>query len=876
MIPKRVTLKNFLSFGDEEQVIDFTENEALWVLTGPNGIGKSAVFDAITYCLFAEHRGGASHAKSLIRHGANALRVSFEFAFDGADHRITRTRGSNTTQKVETWKEEAWHPVAGVNQVKELDAWVTNTLGLAYEAFTKSVLLRQGESDAIILAGGKERLEMLKKIIDVARFESLAARIADAAKEHQGKLKLLTTRRGTAVGVKPEEVEAAQTALQFAEADRDAAQAAVQAAAKTVDQAKLFAKLDADRKELDAKLADADERAKHKDAIKTEHARFVTLSAAVPLLKKVAAARSRHAAAEQKHADDSAALVKLNDDFAASTAALETAKQKAVTHQAAKDEHGREAKRLEEEVTREAKFLATAEQVGVLKAELAQFPADLDAKLTAASVALRKAEDAVNAATGAKGEADSRVKAIKKQQEEFETVGATCSKCRQPVKPEFAAEEKAKLKRDAAEARKQLEAAELALTTAKHEKSSALEEEKSLAEDALARDKAADKLAIHEQTLAGIGLHSDPAKLKSELDAKRAAVKDHEKNSASEAALMTAAAEDGNRLDAAIKKQTKERDEVSLRVQTLVGELAGARTERDTLLDQLAPEWHGTVDLDELSKEHAELERSGIAKRFAALQSDSELQIQWRALRDSILAELQKLPSTSVKDAEAAHGAATSRAAAAGAARDEAKTALDQLRNAVAEFQKLLAEVAAAELLSERHRKLNAWLGKDGLLRELVRDAEREIVQHAQDTLRTLSSGDLEIELQAPSDGKDEALVLVVRRAGDPEPIPVRFLSGSQKFRVAVAIAVAIGKFAAGPAAAKPLESVIIDEGFGSLDKDGLSAMRDELENLKNSQSLKRVILVSHQEEFTKSFPIGYVLSQGENGTVATRFRQDG
>jgi exonuclease SbcC len=137
MIPKRVTLKNFLSFGDEEQVIDFTEDESLWVLTGPNGIGKSAVFDAITYCLFAEHRGGASHARSLIRHGANALRVSFEFAFDGADYRITRTRGSNTTQKVESKSGEEWHPVAGVNQVKELDAWVTDTLGLAVKSVSR-------------------------------------------------------------------------------------------------------------------------------------------------------------------------------------------------------------------------------------------------------------------------------------------------------------------------------------------------------------------------------------------------------------------------------------------------------------------------------------------------------------------------------------------------------------------------------------------------------------------------------------------------------------------------------------------------------------------------------------------------------------------
>ncbi|HLJ94134.1 MAG TPA: hypothetical protein VKU02_13185, partial [Gemmataceae bacterium] len=111
-----------------------------------------------------------------------------------------------------------------------------------------------------------------------------------------------------------------------------------------------------------------------------------------------------------------------------------------------------------------------------------------------------------------------------------------------------------------------------------------------------------------------------------------------------------------------------------------------------------------------------------------------------------------------------------------------------------------------------------------------------------------------------------------VRRAGDPLPIGVLFLSGSQKFRVAVSVALAVGRFASGRA--RPLEAVIIDEGFGSLDKDGLRAMADELKRLQRSQSLKRVILVSHQEEFTDQFPVGYRLSPGDNGTMAAPFRR--
>lgn len=99
----------------------------------------------------------------------------------------------------------------------------------------------------------------------------------------------------------------------------------------------------------------------------------------------------------------------------------------------------------------------------------------------------------------------------------------------------------------------------------------------------------------------------------------------------------------------------------------------------------------------------------------------------------------------------------------------------------------------------------------------------------------------------------------------------MNFLSGSQRFRVAVAVALAVGRFASGRA--RPLEAVVIGEGFGSLDKDGLRAMADELNRLQRAAALRRVILISHQDEFTDLFPVGYELTAGEAGTVARPYR---
>jgi DNA repair protein SbcC/Rad50 len=49
---------------------------------------------------------------------------------------------------------------------------------------------------------------------------------------------------------------------------------------------------------------------------------------------------------------------------------------------------------------------------------------------------------------------------------------------------------------------------------------------------------------------------------------------------------------------------------------------------------------------------------------------------------------------------------------------------------------------------------------------------------------------------------------------------------------------------------------VIIDEGFGSLDREGRQSIIQVLYNLY--QHLKRIILVSHQEELSRGFSTGY------------------
>ena len=100
MIPRRISLKGFLCYRDE-QIIDFDAAD-LWVFTGRNGSGKSAVFDGMTYAFFNAHRGGKQNAASLIHTASDGLCVIFDFDLGGVTYQIRRslTRGGRAERQL--------------------------------------------------------------------------------------------------------------------------------------------------------------------------------------------------------------------------------------------------------------------------------------------------------------------------------------------------------------------------------------------------------------------------------------------------------------------------------------------------------------------------------------------------------------------------------------------------------------------------------------------------------------------------------------------------------------------------------------------------------------------------------------------------------
>ena len=80
---------------------------------------------------------------------------------------------------------------------------------------------------------------------------------------------------------------------------------------------------------------------------------------------------------------------------------------------------------------------------------------------------------------------------------------------------------------------------------------------------------------------------------------------------------------------------------------------------------------------------------------------------------------------------------------------------------------------------------------------------------------------------------------------------PVLSLSGGETFLVSLALALAIANMAAG---SMKLESLFIDEGFGTLDPNSLHIVMDALDRLQSQG--RKVILISHVQEMHERIPV--------------------
>jgi exonuclease SbcC len=393
VIPQRVRLKGFLCYKDE-QTVEFDGNATLWMLSGLNGSGKSAIFDAVTFALFGHHRGGGQHNHELINKESDTLTVEFDFLLDGKLYRAKRTLkrdtkgGARGTQQMFRFEagdngKGAWAPVEDTGQKREFDAWVGENIGLTYDTFTSSVLLLQGKAEKLLDSRPEGRREVLASIVDLDRYERLHKSADDRRKALEGERKGLEGRLGAVPEVLPLQLAEAKGLIEDADEARQQARAEVERLQGLEHEARGWVEL---QKRLDTtreRIARARRLLEDAPAIETKLARLRELREVLPRVHEIVVFRG------QAHEADAKAKALLSQREKAAAAltqrdhALKQAKEKRSSLLAliAQDEakHAELSRRVQQSATRLAKLNECERQesdLARLREELARLPAD--------------------------------------------------------------------------------------------------------------------------------------------------------------------------------------------------------------------------------------------------------------------------------------------------------------------------------------------------------------------------------------------------------------------------------------------------------------------------------------------------------------------
>lgn len=194
MRPITLTISAFGPYAKETTVsFDTFGEKGVYLITGDTGAGKTTIFDAITYALYGEMSGDmrtADMVRSKYADKHTPTYVKLDFIYQGKQYSIKRNpeyerpakRGTGMT--MEKASAEIYFPDGRVDTGKEnVNTAVKNILGISREQFSQIAMIAQGKFMDLIAASTKDRQEIFRQIFHTQRYQVLQNKIKEIYKE---------------------------------------------------------------------------------------------------------------------------------------------------------------------------------------------------------------------------------------------------------------------------------------------------------------------------------------------------------------------------------------------------------------------------------------------------------------------------------------------------------------------------------------------------------------------------------------------------------------------------------------------------------------------------------------------------------------------
>ena len=199
----------------------------------------------------------------------------------------------------------------------------------------------------------------------------------------------------------------------------------------------------------------------------------------------------------------------------------------------------------------------------------------------------------------------------------------------------------------------------------------------------------------------------------------------------------------------------------------------------------------------------------------------------------------------------------------------QAQTMLDVLDQ---QRERLAAKRSERETVTQkiaRLKVLETATGRNGIQALLIERALPEIEQTANDLLEKLTSGRMRVEFDTQRELKSKkgqsAETLDIRISDEAGVRPYENYSGGEQFRVNFAIRIALSQVLSRRAGAK-LQTLVIDEGFGSQDPEGRQKLIEAINAIQND--FAKILIITHVEDLRDAFPNRIEVEKTRSGSM--------
>lgn len=860
MIPIRLKLSGFLSYRDPVE-LDFTSFE-LACISGANGAGKSSLLDAITWALFGQAR---KRDDTLIHTTASAAEVTFTFAYENNVYRVQRIlpRGKGGVLEFQIAENEEdnrksaienrqliWRPLTE-HTLRDTQTRIEDILRLDYETFVNASFFLQGKADQFTQQRPADRKRILASILGLETWEIYRERTVERRKSIERELDLVRGRLSEINAeleeepVRRELLATMETQLEQLTAARKAQESALETgrrlAATLAEQRKLADGLAATLKRsrdqqsmlLGRLSAREGERAAHADlvgrAADVEQA-YHNWQTARADLEKWQAAETRYHEFERRRQPSLDAIntekAKLEQEMQLLSEQLSVISGQQGSIQNLKSEIENAQTKLAESETKLSERNSLQEQAQEVKQRQAEMKAEND-RLKLDMEEIKQRIDALESATG-----------------------AVCPVCGQELNAAHRASTLKQLQAEGAEMGNRWRANKAAMAESVTQVSNIEHRMAGLASAENERLRLAGQISSLGERLDG--LQKAAAEWQAKGAPRRSEIEQLLRGEKYAAEARTALV----RLDAEM---------ASIGYDTVAhesaraAESAGRAAEADFRALELARAALAPIEREigdlrtEIQNRESEIENQedSYAEAAAALTLAEQDAPDVNAVYDELL-RLQENENR-LRDQ-------------AGAARQKVSV-LGDLRTRKADLERQ-HEMLAVQI--GRHKTLERAFGKDGIPALLIEQALPQIEEKANELLRRLSGDTMSVTFVTQSEYKDKKRddmkeTLEIQVSDGIGRRDYEMFSGGEAFRVNFAIRLALSEILARRTGAR-LQTLVIDEGFGSQDVQGRQRLIEAINLIK--PDFAKILIITHIEELKEAFPTRIEIEKTADGST--------